>query len=871
MASTPSTAICTIVAKNYLAYARTLAASFTAQHPAGRVFVLVIDQPDGCYDPQLEPFTVVQLQDLAIEHAEQMAFRYDVLELSTAVKPFLLEYLFEQYQLETLIYLDPDIACYRPLTPLLDPLLTRFMVLTPHMLAPSRDDGHAPGEIHILQAGAYNLGCIGLARRPQLLPFLRWWQEHLRRDCVVDIGRALFVDQRWMDLAPALFEGVAIVRDPGCNVAYWNLNTRRISSEQGHYLVDGSPLTFFHFSGIRLDAIDRISVHQDRYTLDDLPQLRPLFLQYREWLLANGMAVAQRWRYSYRVFDNGVAIPAVARALWRDQDGEQRWPLPFHSAGRQSFYTWLTEDAHPAADAGPLTNLAVAIYQQRADVRAAFPDVVGTHRRGFLNWFIEDAAWQHQLDPAFIRPIRDRLEQLDRLAAPAVSAAAPAPIAPTLALPPPALPRNLAIKRKIYYAIRNPLRRIGWHQQIRRMLGRRMLIRVYDSLVLESDRLLTDTQSTAIVDPAHRPIVTPIRGLNIIGYFGHPTGVGEVARSVLQAMRDSDYPVCAIDVERHLPLDPPTMEYAYNLVCANADALPGVRQVLGTGFWHDRRTIGFWHWETASFPPEWHDRFGMLDELWVASDYVRDTIAAVAPIPVCTMPIPLVPPAVRALPRARFGIPPERFIWLFAFDMRSVIERKNPHAAIAAFREAFGSSSTRAHLVIKANHLEEYPEAAAQLRAAVAAVGGTLIEQTMSREQINGLFAMCDGYLSLHRSEGFGLTMAEAMALGKPVVATAYSGNMQFMNEQNSFPVHYTLIEIDREYGPYARGDCWADPDIAHAAELLTLVVHDPIGAARGHQAAIDIRNQFAPAVVARQMIARLETIARLSPTHNRH
>ena len=135
--------ICTIIAKNYLAQARCLAESFYAQHPDGRMVVLLIDQPDDCFDPRDEPFTIVLMSELAIPSFAQMAFRYTVLELSTAVKPFFIEYLFDHADLEHLIYLDPDIYCYRPLTPLLEALQTHMLALTPHLLEPL-DDQYRP-------------------------------------------------------------------------------------------------------------------------------------------------------------------------------------------------------------------------------------------------------------------------------------------------------------------------------------------------------------------------------------------------------------------------------------------------------------------------------------------------------------------------------------------------------------------------------------------------------------------------------------------------------------------------------------------------------------------------------------------------------
>jgi glycosyltransferase involved in cell wall biosynthesis len=208
------------------------------------------------------------------------------------------------------------------------------------------------------------------------------------------------------------------------------------------------------------------------------------------------------------------------------------------------------------------------------------------------------------------------------------------------------------------------------------------------------------------------------------------------------------------------------------------------------------------------------------------------------------------------------GLADDRFIWLFAFDMHSYIARKNPHAVIEAYRQAFGSHARQTQLVIKARHLEEYPEAAARLRSDLKSVGGMLISGSMSRLELNMLFAACDGYVSLHRCEGFGLTMAEAMALGKPVVATGYSGNMDFMTASNSYPVDYHLIELDRNHGPYRRGTYWADPDLDHAATLMRQVCEQRGDAQqKGLTAAADIARRHSSFSAAQDVIDRLKSI----------
>jgi glycosyltransferase involved in cell wall biosynthesis len=869
--------ICTIIAKNYMAQARCLAESFYTQHPDGHMFVLLVDEPDGYFNPEDEPFTVVRMGELVIPNFKQMAFRYTVLELSTAVKPFFLEYLFDRENLDHLIYLDPDIYCYQPLTPLLSTLQTHMMALTPHLLEPLPDDQYQPNELDILRVGIYNLGCIGLARTQNLYPFLRWWQQRLARDCVVDLGRGLFVDQGWMDLVPGLFDGIAIVRDPSCNVAFWNLAQRAVVASAAGWMVNGQPLTFYHFSGFDAENIEHISRHQNRYTLEQMPELRPLLEQYQGRLQAHGHATARHWPYGYSQFDNGVRIPDLVRVIWRANQGEQRWPTPFVTAGLDSFFQWLCQEADQSSPSIVLlSNLALQIYHLRIDLQQAFPDVRGVHRSAYAEWFIHDGAQQHQLHHGLVDPIRQSREapalarqsmiQAGWLAT--VPRSWPELIARLQDLRQP-LPEELltgrpSLSRRAYYAIRNPLRRLGLHRPLKRLIG---IDTASHILALMVHPPASPPAAARPTQPYTAPLgapATPTRGLNLVGYLEHTSGVGQVARALLKAVELVNYPVVGIELAASSLLHSGTKAapHTYNLLCVNADMTPHAQRTLGTAFFEQRYTIGFWHWETATFPLEWHDRYASLNELWVASDFVRDALAPLVSIPLhkIRLPIEVIRPSV--VRRADLGLPDDRFMWLFAFDMRSYIARKNPQAVIESYRRAFGARAKKTQLVVKALHLEEYPEAAAQLSADLESVGGTLISRAMSRMELSALFATCDGYVSLHRCEGFGLTIAEAMALGKPVVATAYSGNMDFMTDTNSYPVCYRMIELDCDHGPYQRGTHWADPDPHHAAELMRQVFENRDDARqRGSVAAADIERWHSIHSAGQGVIERLKRI----------
>src|SRR5260370_13536968 len=241
-------AVCTIVAKNYLAQARVLMESVRLSNPDLLRIVILVDRIDGYFDPGKEPFDLIISEHLAIPRSSWFHFKYPVLELSTAVKPYALHLLFRRYELDKLIYLDPDIKVYATLQPLLDALDRYSIALTPHLLHPL-DDGFHPGELGRVRCGDQNLGFIGLSFGPETHRFLDWWCKKLYDLCLVDLPRGIFVDQGWMDLAPCLFSQVGIIRDPGYNVAYWNLSSRQMGRIEDSFTANGEPLYFFHFSG----------------------------------------------------------------------------------------------------------------------------------------------------------------------------------------------------------------------------------------------------------------------------------------------------------------------------------------------------------------------------------------------------------------------------------------------------------------------------------------------------------------------------------------------------------------------------------------------------------------------------------------------
>lgn len=405
-------AICTIISKNYLPFARVLAKSYR-EHNGGSIFVMLTDEIEGYFDPSEEPFEIIRREEVAIPESESFYFKYSILELNTAVKPYLIEYLFTRYKVDKLIYFDPDIMITSDLSVVFRSLDDHDVVITPHIMTPYNDDRH-PSELEVLQSGTYNLGFVALRRNELMMRFIKWWQERLYDQCTVDIPRGLFVDQKWMDLLPALHNAF-ILKNPGYNVAYWNLHERNLDYVNGKWYSNGEPLVFFHFSGFNPENFEAVSKHQNRWSLKDLPHLKPLFETYARQVLENGYAEAKNWPYSYSFFDNGVRIPDIARKIYLYSTAKERavFGNPFDTKRANSFTSWLNKitEVKNRDSLLPITNLLYAIYEARLDIKVALPNIFSQYSCDLpllIDWFKTTGKHEFQLDDYFIEPFERR-------------------------------------------------------------------------------------------------------------------------------------------------------------------------------------------------------------------------------------------------------------------------------------------------------------------------------------------------------------------------------------------------------------------------------------------------------------------------------
>jgi glycosyltransferase involved in cell wall biosynthesis len=775
--------ICTIIARNYLAQARVLARSFKEFHPEGNCTVLVIDDPTGYVDPAKEQFELLTIHDIGLPDAERMAAFYDVMELSTAVKPWLLRTLLRRPGYDSVSYLDPDIQVFAPLTKIEEEARKHGIVLTPHFTKPLPRDGRQPSEEDILIAGSYNLGFIGLGAGKTADELLDWWSERLENECLNDPANGHFVDQRWIDLAPSFWPDLFLLRETNYNIAYWNLPTRTLETDGDGYKVDGRPLRFFHYSGYDPRRPRELSKHQNRIKLAADPALQRICDRYGALLKENGYEEAAKWPYGWDTTANGVKIDRIAREMYRDgvDTGRFRDSI-FDEPGAGVFRDYLTETVEGGGEAS-VTRYAATLWEERPDLRAAYPDITGAGAGGFVRWLHEFGA-ETGVSP---------------------------------------------------------------------------------EILLGTTNGDTPVEGAAPDDPAesseaHRP------GVNVVGYISSERGVGEAARQVLSALRSRHIGAAEIDA----PIDPVEIQkglsriaasehpYDFNLICVNADMLPAIAAALGPRFFSGRRTAGLWFWEVSQFPEMWMRSFDDLDEVWVASEFVAEALRPVTAKPVRTIRVPVTPGPAAEMTRAELGMP-EGFCFLFIFDYRSVFRRKNPLGLVEAFTKAFKPGEGPS-LVLKSVAGDEFSAERAQLAAAIVDRPEIhLVEETVSVEAKNAMIASCDCYVSLHRSEGLGLTMAEAMYFGRPVIATGYSGNLDFMTAENSYLVPQSAATIGPDAEPYPPDGQWAEPDLNFAARVMRAIVADPEKAAiKARRGAIDIRHTHSAAAAAASIEARL-------------
>jgi glycosyltransferase involved in cell wall biosynthesis len=781
-------AACTIVAHNYLPQARILAQSFKKFHPDSAFYIVIVDRPIEARLVRSDDYQVVPITDIdfGTEGFGHMAAIYDVTEFATSVKPFALRQLVGVH--DCVFYIDPDIKIFASLLPLVEKTMEHGWSLTPHSMKPITRNEWQPTEQEIKAAGIYNLGYVGVTKNS--IEMLEWWGERLRRDCIIDVENQLFTDQRWIDMAVGIYP-VHIERTTSYNVAYWNLDHRRLWKDGDIYMVDDDVLRFFHFSGYDPLAPHWISKYQlgrPRVLMSDNAITAELFVDYGDQMLAIRREIADSGTYGWRDVIPGVQWSKGIRRLLRlelmqaELNGNEVPPTPYGEDGVQPFFEWLR--GVRTDDPTKLPRYLSAMYWERGDLVHNFPEVREGHHGRFNEWIYRSGV----VESSITRAIYQRLDQKEGA-----------------------------------------------------------LLNVED---VSQDR----------------------GGVDVFGYLKAELGVGEAGRLICKALAAAGVPVSAINHNETVSRQKYDFEtnnrgqFETLFMAVNSDQLQSACEYLGRDFLENRYVIGQWFWELEELPERYQKSFELVDEIWAPTLFIKDAIEKKSPssVKVVHMPLPLVTPkADISVDREKFGIG-NGYAFLFTFDFMSVLKRKNALGLIEAYCDAFAPTDG-AILVLKTiNGDKRLPELEKIRWKSRNRHDIVIIDRYLDVEESSALMNVCDCYVSLHRSEGLGLTMAEAMLLGKPVIATAYSGNMDFMTDETSLLVPWIYIEVGNDAEGYPSDSQWAEPDLSVAKSMMRdLFVNREFGLELGARAKKDLQSRFSPEVTGERMKKRLEKIWR--------
>jgi hypothetical protein len=389
----PSMRFCTAITESHLPWARVLAESLAAHHRGEPpLTVLVVDGPEDGRSESGEPFRLLRPVDVGIDRRELRlrAAMYRPMEFTGSMRAALLATLLEETAGDPVLFLDADVYVLASLEPLIAQASEKGIVLSPHLLGPPPEPTEVEREL--LRAGAHNCGYVAVAGDAGAR-FAAWWAGHLARDCLDDPAEGLFVSQRWLDLAPSLFD-VGMLRDPGSNVTPHNLGSRVVRRTAAGWTIDGDPLRFLHVSGgfdPRADEWPWLSRERE---------VTALCREYSARLLVAGHRSEPQPPFRYRATAAGLVLePWVRRRCRAAALAGEAFPDPFDAGSADAFVAWLAEPVDGSVP--PVSRWALALRDFRADLRAVFPQVPGPHAGPYLQWLAqqEEVAVLERLEP----------------------------------------------------------------------------------------------------------------------------------------------------------------------------------------------------------------------------------------------------------------------------------------------------------------------------------------------------------------------------------------------------------------------------------------------------------------------------------------
>jgi len=362
-------------------------------------------------------------------------------------------------------------------------------------------------------------------------------------------------------------------------------------------------------------------------------------------------------------------------------------------------------------------------------------------------------------------------------------------------------------------------------------------------------------------------------GINLIGYIQGEIGLGQSCRLVAQGLEAAGLDFTVYNYSKVSAIRMTDSSWTHkttnstpfniNLIHINPYELPLAFSRIGKEVWDERYNIAFWLWELGVFPKEWEPAINLVDEIWTPSEFVSNSIRRVTDKPVKTIPYAVTTPNYGHYSRDDFNLPYNKILFLCMYDCSSTMTRKNPIGVINAYEQAMSGDDEDVGLVVKINNAQQ--SEVDELKRALSSCSNVfIISDVLDKEQVNALIACVDVCVSLHRAEGFGLVPMEAMFLGTPVIATNWSANTEFMNNDVACMVDYTFVYITEDSGPYKAGNQWAEPNISHAADYIKkLSLDEELREQLAERAKVHIAEHFAPDKAAMMINSRIEEIYR--------
>jgi glycosyltransferase involved in cell wall biosynthesis len=805
-------------------------------------------------------FTVVTMAEMKQElgnrfNPTELAFKYDMVELQTTIKPFAFQYVFKKFGASSTIFLDNDIWVTASLLPLQRELQKRSVVVTPHILSPIPEDGNKQKDKDILTAGVFNFGFVAFQNTPTANAFLDFWSQRLTSYGFVDAENGMFYDQNWGMFIPAFFDhdDYMVIRDPRYNIAYWNLHDTgaklHLDESSGLPYLDSERAVFVHFSGMSLlEEYDMygISRHQNRYTLNDFPRMEKVMREYIFKLEVHNALEFRSIPYGYGKFSDGTRIDPPMR---------KAYAAAMHST---KFANALAE----SESATPYYGISLSVYERAAfqkkvskDPFCAFTRCKEPDTVSFLEWYllyipgsavdleglfffsgVEQGVWEKRRDlqVAFPQPTGENFIPFkDWFLKNAVT--------------------EKMVSREVYHTWR-----AAWKFHCE-----------------NHDKFHKVASSGLDV------------GVNIIGWHGGQFSIGITSNKLYAAATEVKIPTNAIQ----LPSPGGGKKFAHpsllgyeltrspseivNIIAVNADYTFYAMRDVPSIVHENKYNIGYWAWELEIFPALWIEALKQYDEIWVPSNFVKESIESSpkydgTPVNVLNLPL-LHAEAHHSTATSRASLPYEltsiktnvdSFTFLVVFDFQSYMERKNPLAAIRAFLDAFPADSDptgKYRLVVK-SHSGTTEEMELMRSVVKQDPRVVFISRILTDAENIALHNYQDCYVSLHRSEGYGLNILESMGAGIPVIATNYSGNVEFFQaaprfvERCHFPVPFKLVRLQEAVGPYELGNRWADPNHHYVVAAMRKVAQNDCKSQFGTEISRMVYDRFGEAAIGKKM-----------------